>query len=266
MALKARLKAEDHAKLSDALKAEYIKNAEEIFVLSVDAVDGWQLDNTENLRKATQSERARADEAERKLKDGLKPFEGLDAVKARDALKRLEAIDAGEPDDKTKAKIASITRQLEEKYTAEITPLKQSLAERETEIDALTIDRAIADELGKVKLIDGGAALLHSHIRTTNLVRRVKGADGKPTVKVYGADGVELMTREAGKTNNASVGELVGTVLRKEFPGLYVVTDKSGSGGASGGSNGGANQDTNTDNLSAAQMIARARRMSRAAG
>lgn len=258
MALKARLKPEDHAKLSDTLKAEYTKGEDGMFTLAVEEVEGLRLDNTDGLRSTVKAERKRADDAESNLKASQKAFEGLDAAKAREALKRLEAIDAGEPDDKTKAKIASITRQLEEKRTAEVEPLQRQLAEREAEIDALTVDRSIADEIGKVKLIEGGGSLLLSHIKAKGLVRRVKNAEGKSEVRVFGSDGIELMTREAGKTGMASVSELVGSVLRKEIPGLYVVTDKSGSGGGGSQAKGVIN-DSNTDNLSAAQKIALSR-------
>lgn len=240
MALKARLKPDEHAKLSDTLKAEYTKNAEGIFVLAVEEVDGWQLDDVVGLKTALSAERRRADEANAKLKTDLKAFEGLDPVKAREALKQLEAISAGEPDEKTKRKIDSITAQLIEKHRSELDPLQKALEVKDREIDALTVDRAIAESLGKVTLLPGAAQLLTAHIKANGLVKRVVGSDGKSVVKVFGEDGQEMVTRESGKTGNASVEELVGGHLKKQFSSLYVESSKSG-GGADAGSNRGGN-------------------------
>lgn len=251
MALKARLKPEDHAKLSDTLKAEYTKNTEGIFVLAVEEVDGWQLDDVVGLKTALSAERRRADEANAKLKTDLKAFEGLDPAKARDALKQLEAISAGEPDANTKRKIESLTAQLNEKHRGELEPLQKALETYAKEIDALTVDRAIAEAFGKVTLIPGAAQLLTAHIKSNGLVKRVVGTDGKSVVKVFGEDGQEMVTREAGKNGNATVDELVSTHLKKQFSSHYVESSKSG-GGADAGSNRGGNlkQDSNVQGAS----------------
>ena len=230
MALKARLKAEEHAKLSDTLKAEYTKGEDGTFTLAVDEVEGFRLENTESLRSTLGKERARADTAEAKLKESLKPFEGLDAAKARDALKRLEAIDAGEPDDKTKRQIESLKAQLADKHRGEIEPLQKQLKDYESEIDALTVDRSLAEAMASVQLLPSASELLIAHVKSKGLVRRVKGPDGRSTVRVFGEDGVEMVTREAGKTGSATVHELVGVELKKRFPALFVESKKSGGG------------------------------------
>lgn len=241
MALKARITADEHGKLNDAIKAEYVKDeASGMFALSVTEVDGWTLDNPTNLRNAIKAERKRADDAEAKSK----AFEGLDPSKARDALTQIEKLNAGELDDKAKRQIESHKRQLEEKHAAEVAPLKVQLAERDKLIDSLTIDRAIADASGAVQLIEGGRDLLAAQVKSKGMVRRVQGANGQPEVRVFGDDGVECVTKEPGKTGPMTVRELFTSELKRAYPGLYVVSDKSGSGADAGGSKRGTTNKT----------------------
>ncbi len=251
--LEAELSQDEHAKLPEALRAEYTKSDDGRFRLAVREVNGWKLDNTTALRSALERERASVEE----FKSKLRAFDGIDASKARDAQKKLEALESGEPDEKTKTKIDSIRKQLEEKHASELAPLKGLLASRETEIDALTVDTAIAKALGEVKLIEGGAALLHSHIRKNGLVRRIRGDDGVSAVKVFGSDGIELVTRESGKSGSMPVAELVGVVMRKEFPGVFIATDRKG-GGTTTSPNGNKVENNSPEGLIAETRLANA--------
>lgn len=243
MALKARLAKDEHGKLAESVRPLYVEK-DGMFFLDVEETDGWRLDNSDLLRKALGTERKRADDNEAVARELKKQFEGLDAAKARDALERLKEIDAGDLEGATKRKLKSLEDQLTAKYAAEIDPLRKSLTDREAEIDALTVDREIGDALGKLQLIDGGRELLASHVKTRGVVRRVRGSDGKSVVRVFGDDGNELVTREQGKSGPMSVTELMSTILRKQFPGVYVASKQSGSG-AQGSSGGEGNGNTN---------------------
>ncbi|MEK9721884.1 MAG: hypothetical protein VW405_00185 [Rhodospirillaceae bacterium] len=237
MALKARIDADTFAGLDEGTQGHYAKNGTG-YVLSVESVDGWALEDVAGLRDALAAERKAAKTAT----SALKAFDGLDADAARAAIARIEELGDGEPDDKSKAQIEAIRKQLTDKYEADLGAREETIGSLNADIERLVIDSAAVSALAKHK---ADADLLLPHVKAAVKVER--DDSGKPVARVY-RDGVELISMESGaKGRPMDLEEFVGTELRQRFPAGFPGSGASGSGatGSTGGG-GGAGQFTIT--------------------
>jgi len=154
MALKAILE-----KLEDAPEAvrEHYTEQDGKFVLGVEAVGGYALEDVQGLKSALGSERTQRERLER---DVVK-FKDLDPDKARAALAELEELKKIDPtaeaDKIANTKFESAKAQLLEKHTEEIGKRDQRIAQLSGAIDGLTRKQqatlAIAEAKGSVELL-----------------------------------------------------------------------------------------------------------------
>src|SRR5262245_7637775 len=139
MALKALLNSLDG--LDDATKALYVEKDGK-FVLDVESVDGFALEDVNGLKTALGKERTRADRAE-----GLNvKFKDLDPDKARAALAELEELKKLDPskeaDKIANTKFEAAKAQLLEKHTGEITSREERIGHLTRTVEGLLIDAA----------------------------------------------------------------------------------------------------------------------------
>lgn len=215
--------------VSEALRSEYRpgtadEGLEGHFVLKVDAVGGFALENVEGLKSALGRERKRADTAEGKIKK----FGDLDPDAARaalDELNELKAIDPKKEADRlAAAKVEAATKQLIEKHTAELTGATTRAESYLGQVRALLIDNVATAALAEHK---GSVELLLPHVQRHTRLKETD--DGKFVVEVVDKDGNPRIGDSKGTP--MTVGQLVAEMKASDAYGrAFEGTGASGSG------------------------------------
>lgn len=235
MALKAILASLDG--IDDATKALYVEKDGK-FVLDVETVDGFSLEDVNGLKTALGKERTRADKAE-----GLiGKFKDLDPDKARAALTELEELKKLDPnkeaDKIANSKFEAAKTQLLEKHTGEITSRDERIGHLTKTVEGLLIDAAATSALAEAK---GSVELLLPHVRAHT---RVKEVDGKFTVEVVDKDGNAKIADSKGTPMD--IKGLVAEMRQSEaFGRAFEASGSSGTGKLPGNGGGGGGQKGN---------------------
>lgn len=186
MALKAVVDTLDDA--PETLREHYRagtanEGTEGKFVLAVEAVGGFALEDVSGLKSALGKERTTREKLER---DVVK-FKDLDPEKAREALAKLEELGSLDPakeaDKIANTKFEAAKAQLLEKHTGEIIAREERIGFLSKAVENLLIDAAATAALAEAK---GSVQLLLPHVKAH---ARVKEVDGKFTVEVVDAAG-----------------------------------------------------------------------------
>lgn len=230
MALKAILASLDG--IDDAISALYVEKDGK-FILDVESVDGFALEDVNGLKTALGKERTTRERLER---DVIK-FKDLDPDKAREALAKLEeltSIDPAKEADKiANTKFEAAKAQLLEKHTGELTSRDERIGHLTKTVEGLLIDAAATSALAEAK---GSVELLLPHVRAHT---RVKEVDGKFTVEVIDKDGNAKIADSKGTPMDIS--GLVAEMKESDaFGRAFEGSGQSGSGkqpGAGGGGN-----------------------------
>lgn len=205
------------------------------FVLDVEAVEGFSLEDTSGLKSSLGKERQKVRELERITSK----FKDLDPDKAREAMEQLEEfrkIDPVKEADKIVAqKLEAAKGQMVEKHSKE-------LQEREGRIGALTqtvqnllIDQAATSALADAK---GSVELLLPHVQRHTRVREV---DGKYLVEVIGKDGEPRIGNAKG--DPMTIADLVQEMRKSDtFGRAFEGSGQSGSGTRPTNNGGGMSQ------------------------
>ncbi len=156
---------------------------EEKYLLTVEAVDGYSLEDVSALKSSFGKERT----AREKLEKELQKFNDVDPIKAREALQKVKELAELDPvkeaDKLANAKFEAVKTQLLEKHTAEKNALADQNAQLQQVISGLLIDSEAKSALSEAK---GSIELLLPHVKSHT---RVKQNDGKFVVEVFDADG-----------------------------------------------------------------------------
>lgn len=215
MALKKKLSKEEHAKLSDALKAEYVEDG-----------DGFRLDvdgdeDTGALKRAKDRESQLRRDAEKEAKELREKLEGIEGDDAR-----------------KKGDIATLEKSWQKK-------LDDQKAEYEGKVSKLTshTTKSLVDNvaLSIASKISNAPALILPHIRA-RLQADFEGDE--PKTRVLDKD---------GKPSALSVDELSAEfVANKDFAAIITASKASGGAGKSSQNGGGApNNSGNSGNQTA---------------
>lgn len=194
------------------------------FILSVDAADGFALENVEGLKSSLGKERTRAETAENKIKK----FGDLDPDAARAALekvKEFEGIDPKKEADKlAQVKIDAAVKQMGDKHATEIeTERKKSSGYRE-QVQKLLIDNVAITALEGKK---GDVELLLPHVKSQ--VRLKENDDGSFAVEVIDKDGNPKIGDSQGKP--MTVDQLVEEMSKSEkFGRAFEGANQNGGG------------------------------------
>ncbi|WP_435658091.1 hypothetical protein [Brucella pituitosa] len=228
MALKAILASLDG--IEDTTKALYVEKDGK-FVLDVEGVDGFALEDVSGLKTALGKERTRADRAE-----GLvTAFKDIDPAKAKEALAKVEEwgnLDPSKEADKiANSKFETAKAQLLEKHTGEINTREDRINHLSRTVEGLLIDAAATSALAEAK---GSVELLLPHVRSHT---RVKEVDGKFTVEVIDKDGNARIADAKG--NAMDIGGLVAEMKQSDaFGRAFEGSGQSGSGKTPSNGNG----------------------------
>lgn len=218
--LKASLKSLDG--VDDAIAAHY-REKDGIFILDVDPVEGWALEDVNGLKSALSRQTQRADEAT----ESLKAFEGLDPKVAREAIKAAEKFKDLDP-EKDAEKIANekfeaAKAQLVEHHQSELAARDARIAKSEKEIDGLTRH---SSALAAIEKADGIPQGLMPEVlkRTRNKTRD----DGTRVIEVLDAHGQPLY---ASGGQNATLDDLLAELKKSDdWAFAFKGTGHSGSG------------------------------------
>ena len=232
MALKAILASLDG--IDDAIKALYVEKDGK-FVLDVEPVDGFALEDVNGLKTALGKERTTRERLER---DVVK-FKDLDPDKAREALAKLEeltSIDPAKEADKiANTKFEAAKAQLLEKHKAELTAHAGKISSLEGLVDQLARKQEAIAAIAEHK---GSVDLLLPHVLN---ITKSEVTDEGVKVKVLQPDGND---RVNGKGEPMSIRELVAEMRQSDVYGpAFEGSGQSGSGKQPGnGGTGGTQQ------------------------
>ena len=232
--------------LNSALKAEYregtkAEGLEGKYVLKVEEVDGWAMENVKALKSSMSRAKQERDDARKIVKELGDDF-SVDEYK--EAMGELEKLRKGTGDDRIKAQIESEKKQLTDKFNRDIKASADQLAARDKEIEELLITSEATRSLTEHK---GNVTLLLPHVKSRCRVAR--GANGKPFAQIVGDDGNPVLTMKQGSDAPMGIGEFVESLKSNAtYAPAFVGSGASGTSGKNGqgaGSGGGANGNQN---------------------
>ena len=226
MALKAKISAADHEKLSDDLKSAYKKSGDD-FVLDVEGAD-----DPAELRRARDREKQAAKEARERAEK---------AEEERDELKR-KLDDDTTADARKKGDIAALEKSWQEKYDAAVKKGGDEAEKLREQMRVLLVRdkaRALAEE------ISTAPELILPHIMS-RLSADFEG--DMPVTRVLDVD---------GKPSAASLDELRKEIVAtSKFAAIIKASSATGSGAAgNGGGNGGGASDKKFGDLNERERI-----------
>jgi hypothetical protein len=237
MALKAIISKDEHGKLADALKGEYADSGDGNFRLSVEAVNGWALEDVAGLRRTVETTRKERDDA----KVASKKFvdadgNPLDPEKVTEALSFYARMKDAKPDEKIAAQHVAREQELIKKHTQEIKERDAQIAALDGEVGSYVVDVEVANIMRENG--GGSAGLLLGETR--RFIKVERDATGKRVPRIYDENGVKRITRVPGSREDMSLKEFVlSTKKDSEHPDWARCWDGSGhSGSGAGGNNG----------------------------
>lgn len=146
----------------ESVRGEYAEKDGK-FYLSVEAVDGFALEDVNGLKGTLSKELAKRKTAETELEK----FKGIDPAKARTALEELEELKAIDPEKEAdkivSAKLEAAKSQLVAKHNQELEVERSKSTKYRAKIEELLLDTVATEALAKEK---GSIDLLLPHIRS----------------------------------------------------------------------------------------------------
>lgn len=213
----------------------FYKQADGGFVLDVEPVNGFALEDVTGLKTALGKERSTRERLER---DVVK-FKDIDPDKAREALARLDELSkldpAKEADKIANTKFEAAKAQLLQRHEGEIAEREKRIGHLTKAVEELMVDAVATQALAEAK---GSVELLLPHVRSHT---RVKEADGKFVVEVVDRDG------------NARIADAKGTLM--DIKGLVAemrASDVFGRAFEASGNSGSGKQPSNSNAQSGA--------------
>ncbi|KWT70760.1 Phage protein [Hyphomicrobium sulfonivorans] len=220
--------------LPDAVKEHYKQGDDGKFVLTVEAVNGFSLEDVTGLKNALGKERSTREALEK----ATAKFKDLDPDKAREALAKMAELSEIDPqkeaDKLAQAKVDAIKAQLLESHGKDLKTRDDTLSAYRTQIEKLLIDSAATSALADAK---GSIDLLLPHIRNA---ARVVEKDGAFAVEIVKPDGSPKVN---GKGDNMSITELVAEMRQSDvFGRAFEASGHSGTGKGPSNGTGGTGQ------------------------
>lgn len=234
MALKAIVDSLDS--INEAVRGEYREGTadeglEGKFVLAVEGVNGYALENVSGLKSALGKERT----AREKLESDVVKFKDLDPDKARQALTELEELKALDPnkeaDKIANSKFEAAKAQLLEKHRGELEAATGEITNLRSTVENLLIDQVATSALAAEK---GSVDLLLPHVKNSTKVKQV---DGKFVVEVVDREGNARIADSNG--NPMTIKDLVAEMKASDtFSRAFEASGQTGSGMNPGGGGG----------------------------
>jgi len=220
--------------LPDAVKEHYKQGDDGKYVLTVEAVNGFSLEDVTGLKNALGKERSTRESLEK----AAAKFKDLDPDKAREALAKLAELSEIDPkkeaDKLAQVKVDAIKAQLLESHSKDIKARDEALSTYRSQIEKLLVDSAATAALAEAK---GSVDLLLPHIRNA---ARVVEKDGVFAVEIVSPDGAPKVN---AKGDNMSIKELVAEMRQSDvFGRAFEASGNSGTGKGPSNGTGGTGQ------------------------
>lgn len=230
--LKAVVEAIDA--VPEAVRGFY-KEADGKFILDVEPVDGYALEDVAGLKSTLGKEMT----LRKKLEKDVVKFKDIDPDKARDALAKLEELSSIDPtkeaDKIASTKFEAAKTQLLEKHNGEIQTREARIGQLTKTVENLLIDQAATVAIAEAK---GSIELLIPHVKAHT---RVREADGKYFVDVVDKDGNARIGNSKG--DPMTINDFVQELRKSEtFGRAFDGSGQSGSGTRPGNGGGGSPQ------------------------
>jgi len=229
--LKAVVESVDE--LPEGLKDLYkqIENGENKgkFLLNVEPVEGYSLDNLDNLKNALGTTKGELESA----KSALEGFKGLDAKSVRDGLKELERLRKIDPEseagklaeERAAAQVGEVTKRFELDIAARDS--RNALLEKE-------LTRQLVENTAKAAITaQKGVPELLLQVVTSRM--KVVETDGQFSVQVVDNKGVQDWVVKEGTTVPTTVDDLVAKLKANPIYGRAFDAEVKSGGGATGG-------------------------------
>lgn len=245
MTLKAVL--ENIADAPEAVR-DFYSEQDGKFVLNVEPVGGYALEDVSGLKSALGKERTTREALEKQVVR----FKDIDPDKAMSALQELEELRAIDPtkeaDKIADSKFNAAKAQLLEKHEGELKARDERSKHLSGTIDHLLREQRATTALAEAK---GAVELLLPHVlKNTRTVER----DGGFEVEVVDPDG---NVRIDGKGNNMSIKDLVAEMRQSDLYGrAFEASGKNGTGMAPNSGSGGGTGTLKRSKMSAADKAA----------
>lgn len=204
------------------------------FILQVEPVNGFALENIEGLKGTLGKEMTKRKALEKEV---LK-YKDLDPDKAREALAKLEELGnldpAKEADRIVAERLEAAKKQLLDRHTKEIGDRDAKVGNLTKTIESLLIDNAATSAIAELK---GAVKLLLPHVKSHT---RVREADGKYVVEVVDAEGNARIGNSKG--DPMTIKDLVQEMRQSEEFGRAFEGSGHSGGGTQHGNGGGSPQ------------------------
>jgi len=208
MAIKAIIEKLEDA--PEALREHYRagtkdEGAEGKFVLGVEAVAGWNLEDVSGLKTALSRERTNAQTASTQLAKFVdhegKPMDPGKVLQALEELGELKKLDPkSQADQLANSKFESLKTQLLDTHKTELSAREERINKLTSTVSSLLIDSVATGAIAEAK---GAVELLLPHVQRHT---RVKETDGKFSVEVVDKDG---NVRVNSKAEPMTIAELI---------------------------------------------------------
>lgn len=205
------------------------------FVLQVEPINGYALENIEGLKNTLSKEMTKRKQLE---KDVVK-FKDIDPDRAREALAKLEELGSLDPskeaDKLVSERLEAAKKQLLDKHAKDIEARESRIGQLTKTVENLLIDQAATAALAEAK---GSVELLLPHVQRHT---RVREADGKYFVEVVDKDGNARIGNSKG--DPMTISDLVQEMRKSEtFGRAFEGSGQSGGGKPPGNGGGGSPQ------------------------
>lgn len=205
------------------------ENLEGKFVIDVEPVDGFGVENVSGLKNALSAERGET----QKLKGQVKAFEGIDPDKAKEAIAKIEELGTLDPkkdvDRLVEEKVQAQLKQVNDRHATELEARDKKIASRDGLLRKTLVHDAALKAITAEK---GDPELLMPHVLPSiQLELEEDEATGtiRPKTKVVGPDGnVRIGDSQGGAM---TIDQLVGELkTHDKFSRLFEGSGHAGTG------------------------------------
>lgn len=234
--MKAKITKDEFNALPEALRKEYKEQGDK-YLLIVDSVDGWALEDVTGLRSALGKERDNATNATRELTQLREQFKDIDPTLARDALDKVGKMKDWLPDERVKETVKQNVQAARQEMQTKLDEANKSLQTVTSQLEAELIDaratKAISDAKGKV-------GLMLPHVK--GRMKMAKDANGRYVVQVLDKSGNPAYSAKSGNGDPMPLAELLESFKTDpDFTSAFEASGSSGSGAGGPGAGAGAN-------------------------
>lgn len=220
MSLKAVLETLDG--IEEAVASLYVEKDGK-YLLDVEPVGGFTLENSDGLRKTLQKTRDQLSKAEAKLDT----FKGVDPDSAREALSKMEELASWDPEKKIQEGMRAREQQLLEKHSKELKAKDERISTLTNQLEDVlvtqTATKAIADRKGVVDLV-------LPHVKS-QIQMRLDGSGKYVTDVIDPKDKTVRLSPKSGSTDPMRIDELIEELQKSPvFARAFEGSGASGSG------------------------------------